>query len=350
MRQAGVELIEELTHTAAIGPFDAAQHLRHFARVRRRLSDHLRTSHPDLVLLVDFGDFNLPIVAPLAKQAGCRVVYYVSPQLWAWGRFRLRWVQRYVDRMLVLFKFEEAFYQRAGVPVTWVGHPLIDAARSSRSREEAINALGLNPHRMTVGLLPGSRASEIRRHLPLLLRAAARIAWDMPGVQFLILKTPQADPALFKPLTTQRDIDMIVVENQIYDGLTAMDAAIVTSGTATLETALLGVPMVVVYRTSWPTYAAAALVIRVPHIAIVNVLAHTRLVPEFVQHRARPSRVAREIIALLRDETRRHAMRAGFEQAKEQLGPPGAIERAARAVLEEIHQHSARSRETKNNA
>jgi len=336
MRQAGVELIEELTHTAAIGPFDAGAHLRHFLRVRTRLKQHLQTAQPDLVLPVDFGDFNLPVVAPMAKRAGCRVVYYVSPQLWAWGRFRLRWVQRYVDRMLVLFKFEEAFYQQAGVSVTWVGHPLSDVARPRRPRELVVTSLGLNPHRMTVGLLPGSRASEIRRHLPLLLRAASRIAWDMPGVQFLVPKAPQAEARYFQPLQTQRAIDVTVREDQFEECLQAMDAAIVASGTATLETALAGVPMAVVYRTSWPTYWGARTVLRVPHIAIVNVLAKTALVLEFVQHHARPAQIAREIVELLRNATRRDAMRAGFQHMKEQLGPPGAVERAARAVVEEL--------------
>ncbi len=336
MRQAGVTLLDELTQTASIGPIDAAKHLRRFAQARARLAAHLATTKPELVLLIDFGDFNLPVVAPLAKQAGCRVVYYVSPQVWAWGRFRLRWVKRYVDRMLVLFKFEETFYQQAGVPVTWVGHPLPETARASCSREQAQRDFGLNPWRVTVGLLPGSRTGEIVRHLPLLLATARQIVWQMPGAQFLLSKTSEVPEHVFRPLAGQRDIEIHTAVDRFYDGLQVMDVAIVASGTATLEAALFDVPMVVVYRTSLPTYLAARMVVRVPQVALVNVLAGDTIVPEFIQHHAQPHRIAQEVVGLLRDEPRRVAMRQALHALRDQLGPPGAVERAARAVLEEI--------------
>ena len=294
--------------------------------------------------MVDFGDFNLPVVAPLAKRAGCRVVYYISPQLWAWGRFRLRWIRRYVDRMLVLFRFEEAFYQRLGIPVTWVGHPLVDPAlqggvetrASSRPREQAMAALGLNPWRMTVGLLPGSRAQEIRRHLPVFLDAASRIAWRMPGAQFLVPTVPGIPPGLLEPLATPRATDLMVSERPMAECLPAMEVALIASGTATLEAALMEVPMVVVYRTSWPTYLAARAVIRVPHIAMVNVIAGKEVVPEYVQHRARPARIAQEIVGLLRQAQHREAMRQELRKVREALGPQGAVERTARAILSEL--------------
>jgi len=285
---------------------------------------------------VDFGDFNLPVIAPLAKRAGCRVLYYVSPQLWAWGRFRLRWVRRYVDRMIVLFKFEEEFYRRLGIPVTWVGHPLLDTADETGSREQAQQALGLNPWRMTVGLLPGSRRGEIARHLPLLVSAAQRIAWHMPGVQFLVPKAPSAAPQWFAALDGRHGLDVVACENRMRDCLRAMDAAIVASGTATVEAALCEVPMVVVYRTSWPTYLAARLVVRVPHIAMVNHIAGRAVVPEYVQMRATPAGIARELVELLRSEERRNAMRQELRRVKDLLGPPGAVERAAQVVLEEL--------------
>ena len=335
MQEAGVELLDELTHTASIGPFDAATHLRRFARARKRLAAHLALKRPDAVILVDFGDFNLPVIAPLAKRFGCRVLYYISPQLWAWGRFRLHWVRRYVDRMIVLFKFEEVFYRRLGIPVTWVGHPLIELAKASVSREQTLTELGLNPWRITVGLLPGSREQEIRRHLPLLLASARRIEWAMPGVQFLLPKTPQANPTLFQAVG-ECGLDVIVCENRLDDCLSVMDGAIITSGTATLEAALCEVPMVVVYRTSWPTYLVAKTVVRVPRIAIVNLLGDAPVVPEFVQHRATPRRVATALIELLRSDKRKAAMKANLRMVKERLGDPGAVERAARVVLEDL--------------
>ena len=342
MRAAGVALLDELTRTAAIGPFDAARHLRHFLHARHTLEGHLAAQKPDLVLLVDFGDFNLPVMAPLAKRAGCRVVYYISPQLWAWGRFRLRWVKRYVDRMLVLFPFEERFYRRHGIPVTWVGHPLVDAVGTAPvlSKEEAQRRLGINPWRLTVGLLPGSRAQEVRRHLPLLCQAASRIAWRMPGVQFLIPQAPTIAEELLAPAARAPAFDAVVVQQPLADCLPAMEAALIASGTATLEAALHEVPMVVVYRTSWPTYLAAKLVVRVPHIAMVNLLAGARVVPEYVQHRATPGRIAQELIGLVRDQPRMEQMKTCLRAVREALGPPGAIERAAHAVLEELMTHS----------
>ena len=336
LQAVGVELLDDLTQAAAIGPFDAVRHLRRFAQARNRFAAHLQARRTDAVILIDFGDFNLPVIAPIAKRAGCRVLYYVSPQLWAWGRVRLRWVRRYVDRMLVLFQFEEAFYREAGIPVTWVGHPLLDAVKPSAPREQLQHDLGLNPWRMTVGLLPGSREQEVKRHLPLLLSAAQRIAWHMPGVQFLLPKAPHVPARCFAPLEAHPGLAVRVCENRIGDCLAVMDSAIVTSGTATLEAALREVPMVVVYRTSLPTYLAARAVVRVPHIAMVNLIAGKTIVPECVQHRATSHRIARELVALLRSHERREAMREALRRVVEQLGLPGAVERTARAVLEEL--------------
>jgi lipid-A-disaccharide synthase len=271
------------------------------------------------------------------KHHGIPVVYYISPQVWAWGRWRLRAIRRHVERMIVFFPFEETFYQREGIPVTWVGHPLVESARSTMSREDALTRFGLNAWRMTVGLLPGSRRDEIRRHLPLMLNAARQIAWDMPGVQFLLLKAPTIAQEVFGAALARAGLEVRIAEGLPYDALQVMDAAVVASGTATLETALMGVPMTVVYRTSWPTYAAARLVLRIPHIALVNVLAEGRVVPEFVQHRARPAGIARAIVELLRNNERRAQMKEILQrQVTERLGPPGAVERAADAVLHSL--------------
>ena len=334
MARAGASLLEDLTKTAAIGPFDAARHLAAFARAKRRLEEHLRATRPDLVILVDFGDFNLPVIAPLVKRHRIPIAYYISPQLWAWGRWRLRYIRRYIDRMIVFFPFEETFYRREGIPVTWVGHPLVESARPALSRDEAMRRFGLNPWRRTAGLLPGSRERELARHLPLMLAAARRIAWHMPGVQFLLPKSPAIPRATLEERLAPSGLDVRVSEGPISDALQLMEAAVVASGTATLEAALCETPMVVVYRTSWPTYLAARAVVRVPHIAMVNVMAQTCVVPEFVQHRATPRRVADAMSRLLRDEEWSAQMKAALRLVKKRLGPPGAVERAAKVVLE----------------
>ncbi len=334
MQRAGVSLLDDLTSASAIGPFDALRHLGRFIRARRLLSAHLETQRPNLVILVDCGDFNLPIVAPLAKRFGCRVVYYISPQVWAWGRFRLRWIRRYVDHMLVLFPFEEECYRRAGVPVTWVGHPLVDLAKPCTPPQEALARYGLNPWRRTVGLLPGSRAHELARHLPLFLRTARRIAWRMPGVQFLLSCPPTTPASWFEQSLAHAAVDVHLAEGSLYDALQLMDAALVTSGTATLEAALCAVPMAVVYRTAWPTYLMARAVVRIPHIAMVNVVAQRQVVPEFLQHHATPQRLAEAIVGLLRDEARRTDMKTSLRDVTQRLGPPGGVSRAAHAVLD----------------
>ena len=336
MQRAGVSLLQDLTTTATIGPFDASRHLAAFLRAKRRLADTVRRQRPDLAILVDFGDYNLPVIAPLLKRHGIPTLYYISPQLWAWGRFRLRYVRRCIERMIVFFKFEEEFYQREGIPATWVGHPLVDHARPSISREEALTRCGLNPWRRTVGLLPGSRAQEIGRHLPLMLAAAERIAWQMPGVQFLLPRAPGLPREQIDRHLARARVDVHVAEGSIYDALQVMEAAVVASGTATLETALCEVPMVVVYKTSWPTYLAARAVVRIPHIALVNVIAGREIVPECVQRRAAPERVAGIMVGLLRDDERLEAMRASLRGIRSQLGAPGAVGRAADVVLERL--------------
>lgn len=333
MAQAGATLLDDLTTTAAIGPFDAARHLGRFTRAKRLFTDHLTSHRPDLVILIDFGDFNLPVIAPIAKRHGVPVLYYISPQVWAWGRFRLRYIRRYVKRMIVLFPFEEAFYRREDIPVTWVGHPLMDTGHPTMTKDSACAGFGLNPWRRTVGLLPGSRTHEVERHLPLMLQAAQRITWRMPGVQFLLPKAPHLPYEVLRRWTGRAHVELRIAEGSIYDALQVMEAAIIASGTATLDAALCGVPMAVVYRASWPTYLAARCVLRIPHIAMVNVLAERALVREFVQHRAQPGRIAREIIALLRDDGRATRMRQELRHVTQRLGPPGAVDRAADVVL-----------------
>jgi lipid-A-disaccharide synthase len=372
MQRAGVSLLDDLTQAAAIGPFDAARHLSRLYHATQRLKSHLKAQRPQLVILVDFGDFNLPVIAPMVKRYQIPILYYISPQIWAWGRWRLRFIKRYVDRMVVFFTFEEALYQQEGIPVTWVGHPLMDLATPSMTRNEATQRFNLNPSRMTVGLLPGSREDELRRHLPLLLACASEVAWHMPAVQFLLSKAANISNQTFSPLLakTQRGLrqrtalDLHLADGPLVDALQVMDAAIIASGTATLEAAVCGTPMVVVYRTSWPTYLVGHAVVRIPHIAMVNIVGNPAakgtprcgnatgwwnrqesfregVVPEFVQHRARPTRIARAIIELLRNPQRTETMKTALRHVRDQLGPPGAIDRAAAVVLQFLNQASS---------
>ena len=339
MQRAGCRILDDLTKASAIGPFDAARHLSRLLRAKRLFDAHLRENPPDLVLPVDFGDYNLPVIAPMAKRRGRRVVYYISPQLWAWGGWRMRYVKRYVDRMVGFFPFEETLYKNAGVAATWVGHPLVDAARPSLPRVRAVAAYGLNVWRRTAALLPGSRDDEVRRHLPLMLAAAQRVSWLMPGMQFLLVKAPGVSGEVVEAARARyHQLPLKIADGGACDALQCADAAAVASGTATLEAALSGVPMVVVYRASWPTYAMAKAVVRVPDIGLVNVVAGRRVVPELVQQQATPERLASELIGMLRDGERAQAIKAGLSEVAAKLGPPGAVDRAAAAVLEALQQ------------
>lgn len=336
MQKAGAELLDELTTAASIGPFDAARHLGHFIRAKRLLENHLKVKRPDLVILVDFGDFNLPIIAPLVSRYGIPILYYISPQVWAWGRWRLRYIRRYVQRMIVFFPFEEAFYKREGIPVSWVGHPLVESSGSSLSPQEAMRRFDLNPWRMTVGLLPGSRVREVHRHLPLMLGAAKQIVWHMPGIQFLLPRAAGISREMLESAFRRFDVPVRLAEGPIADSLALMQAALVASGTATLEVAWHEVPMVVVYKTSWLTYLAARMVLRVPHIAMVNLVAGRRVVPELIQHHAQPKRIARELVELLRDEERLKTMQGDLRFVKSRLGSKGVLDRAAALILEQL--------------
>ncbi len=336
MQAAGMELLEDLTAAAAIGPFDAVKHIATLVRARRKFAQCLAERKPDLVVLADFGDFHLPFLAPLAGKAQRRVVYFISPQIWAWGKWRLRYVHAHVNRMIALFPFEEAFYQKEGIPVTWVGHPLAERSRPSIDRAAAGQRWSINPVRMTVGLLPGSRLSEIKRHLPLMLKTAEQITQKMPGVQFLVPVAPGLNAGSFSAAQKYPNLQIHLSDGPLADSLQLMDAALVCSGTATLETALARVPMAVVYRTSWPTYLAAKGVLRIPNIALVNIVAEKPIVPEFVQQQANPKALAQAMITLLRDTNIRQEMILSFEKVRRRLGPPGAIERAAEAILKEL--------------
>jgi lipid-A-disaccharide synthase len=284
------------------------------------------------VVLIDFPDFNIPL-GRRARRRGIPVVYFISPQVWAWRRGRVRALRRMVRKMLVIFPFEEALYRRAGVDVTFVGHPLLDRLQGVPPREEARRALGLGPAERVVALLPGSRRSEVRRHLPLLLRAAARLAADCGPLAAVVAVADGVPLALVEGLVAGAPIAVRLVQGHTYEVLRAADVSLVVSGTATLEAALLGAPMVIAYRMSTLSFALAALLVRVPYIGMANLVAGRGIVPELIQWRATPGRLAAAARALLEDPRAREAMQAGFREVRARLGDPGAPARAAREIL-----------------
>ncbi|HEU4401987.1 MAG TPA: lipid-A-disaccharide synthase [Candidatus Polarisedimenticolia bacterium] len=343
MRAAGLAPLGDAGVMGVTGLLEVLGSLRVIWRAYREACRALERPHgrPDLVLLIDYPDFNLRL-ARRAKKAGVPVLYFVSPQIWAWRKGRVRQIAGVVDRMLVILPFEEEIYRRAGVPVEFVGHPLLDLVRPERDRRQTLAPLGLDPRRTTVALLPGSRHNELRAHLPPMLAAAGILKREFRDLQFVLPVAPTLgreeverivrdlaadDPTLIRP---------VLVVDGSYDAVGAADAAIVASGTATLETALLGVPMVIVYRMNPLTYALARLASDVPHVGMANLIAGERLVPELVQGDCRGAAIARELRRILTDPAAAESMRRGLAGVRARLGRPGAIGRAAAAAWDMI--------------
>ena len=315
-------------------------------RALRDVGRALKAERPALVILVDFPDFNF-WVARLARFYRVPVMYYISPQVWAWRTYRVRTIARLVDRMVVIFPFEDDFYRERGVPVTYVGHPLLETLPTLVDRRALLAQWGLDPERLTLALLPGSRASEIERHLPMMLAAAALIRRAIPTVP-----VPPA-PGLHGPGGTGRKawsrkrgqrpaqgpagtpgLHLKMISGQSYEALTAAHLAVVASGTATVEAALAGTPTVIVYRVSPLTFRVARSLVRVDHMGMANLLAGERLFPELLQDDFTPARLAQEVLDLIGDRERLAAIFQGLARVITRLQGPGASARAAQVALE----------------
>jgi len=326
----GAELLAHVKDLAVVGLLEVVSHLRSLRRVFDRVLSEVDRQLPDVAVLVDYPDFNLRLARHLRRR-GVRVVYYVSPQVWAWRRGRLDTIRKTVDHMLVIFPFEEALYREAGVPVTFVGHPLVDLVHPPADKRGFVTGLGLDPERPVVALLPGSRPKEIAHNLPPLAGAVEKLAGERPELQFLLALAPSLS---FRAVADAfRSLPVHIVANQTHGVLASGTVSVVASGTATVEAALLGAPMVVVYRLAPLTYLLGRRLVKVPHFAMANLIAGERVVPEVIQRELTPERVAAEVRALLDAPARREAMQAGLAEVRRKLGEPGASGRAAAVVL-----------------
>lgn len=333
MKAAGVRLIHGIERLDVIGMVGAAQ-LRAVVRTYAVLRRFLRDAALDAVVLVDNPGLNLRL-ARVAKRAGHRVVYYIAPQIWAWHPGRLRLISRVVDRMLVILPFEAALYRQAGVRCDFVGHPLLDAVAPSYDRDEIRKRFEVNGASRVLGLLPGSREREVRELLPVMLGASAQLARSYPGLRLLIAQAPSIRDGLITELCAGTVLEVRVLRDQPNEVMAAADLLLVASGTATLQAAVVGTPMLIAYRVSWVTYWLARWLIRIDCIGLVNIVAGRRIVPELIQQKATPERLSEEAARLLGDRAAFGAMRAALRAVRESLGSPGASHRAAAAVLAE---------------
>jgi lipid-A-disaccharide synthase len=331
LRAAGLEALAPAEDISVMGLVEVLPRIPRILGILRMLARTAAERRPKAALLVDLPDFNLRLAAKL-KKLGIPVVYYVSPTIWAWRQGRARKIAKVVDRMLCILPFEERFYEGTGVSARFVGHPLAERPppkEASRYRED----LGLAASRTTVALVPGSRPSELRRIFPAMLEAAERIRAIRPDTQFVVPVAPTLSRAQLAPyLAAHRAVDVKLVDGRTEDVVGASDAALVKSGTSTLETALMLRPMVVVYKLSWLSYLVGRLLVRIAHFALVNILAGRGLVPELLQGEASPERMAAEIERLLGDGAAREAQLRGLSDVRASLGEPGAARRVAEEV------------------
>lgn len=330
---AGTEILWDAAELGVVGIAEVLGQARQLWGALSLMKRQIRQERPDALLLVDFPDFNLHL-AGVAARLGIPVVYFISPQVWAWRSGRVRKIRRRVRRMVVFFPFEEAFYRAHGVPVTFAGHPFAETQPIEISPAEARVRLGIDPGSPVFGLLPGSRSSEINRHLEPLFDTARLVQRQVPEAAFLI---PVAETVDSGPITTaaQRSGLPVVALPGAFDlVVAAMDAAVAASGTVTLELALRGVPPVVVYHTGRFTYAIGRLLLKIPFISLVNLIAGRQVVPELVQQDFTPERAAQELLRLGLPGAQRETVLAGIAEVKGRLGPPGAYRRAAAALLE----------------
>lgn len=327
----GGRLLAHVRDLAVVGLLEVLRHLRHLRAVFRSILEEVERDPPAVAVLVDYADFNLRLAREL-KARGVPVVYYVSPQVWAWRRGRIRAIRERVTRMVVIFPFEEPLYREAGVPVTFVGHPLVDLARPAPDRAAFLAGQGLDPGRPVLAVLPGSRRQEVAHNLGPIAGALRLLQARRADLQLALAVAPSLDPGLLD--AGLRGLPVTRVAGHTHALLGAASAGVVASGTATVEAALLGLPMVVVYRVSPLTYALGRPFVRVPHYAMANLIAGRGVVEELIQGAFRPEAVAREVLQLLEDPVRRDRVCEGLGQVRARLGPPGASARAADVVAQ----------------
>lgn len=334
MKESGVAIDYDLTKIAIIGFLEVLKHYLTFRKAFYGIIKKVKERKPQAVVLIDYPGFNLRLAKKL-RGLGVKIIYYISPQVWAWKKNRVYFIKKHIDRMLVIFQFEKAFYAKHGVDVEFVGHPLIDEIKIGFSKQEILSILGLHDYKLTIGLLPGSRPKEIERHLPVMIEAARILLRKYPMTQFVIVKAPTIEEKTLEAYIPP-DMKISIWAENPYDGISACDLCMVCSGTATLETAILNKPMVVVYITSWITYTLAKKLVKIPNIGLVNVVADKQIVPECIQQDATGAKIAKELEAIMINEPRILDIKDELFKVKESLGGGGASQRAAGKILEVI--------------
>ncbi len=330
MQAAGMMNIYHIRELAVMGFWEVIQHLPLLRSVERTLEVVIRGKRPEVLLLIDYPGFNLRF-AEKARKEGVKIIYYISPQVWAWNPGRVKKMRSLIDKMLVVFPFEEEIYKKEGIDVEFVGHPLLEVLGETQGRDEFCTRYGFDRSKQILGLFPGSRKQELERIFPAMLGAARRIH-QKKSVNVAVGISSVLDMEYARSFL-RGDFPVQLIQNATYDVMKNSDLALVTSGTATLETGFYQTPMIVVYKTSFLSYVIGKMLIRIKNIGLVNIIAGETVVPEFIQGRVHPEKLAAEALAMLDDPARLKAIASKLGCVKERLGAPGASRRVAETVL-----------------
>lgn len=334
LREAGARLQVDCAEMAVVGIVEVLFNLRRIMRNLNKLRHELKHNPPDLLILVDYQEFNFKL-ARAAKENGIKVLFYISPQVWAWRPHRVHKIGKLIDMMAVLFPFEEKFYKKANVPVRFVGNPLVDEAKPSKSREETLQQYHLDSSKKVIGLFPGSRRNEIRRILPTQLKAAEILKQKHPELQFILPVASTINEAEITAYTRQHpSLNIELANDHVYNIMQCCDAIITASGTATLEIALMGIPNVITYEISPISYFILKRLVTIENIGLVNIVAEKSIIKEFIQHQATAENIAGEIDKVLTDDEYRNKMISELNQVRARLGKEGGSNNVAQLAHE----------------
>ena len=332
MRDAGVDTLVDSAEMAVVGLVEVIKHFDVISSAFRKLKQIILNNPPDLLILIDYPGFNLRL-AKVAKKAGVKVLYYISPQIWAWRQGRVKKIAALVDHMAVILPFEAPFYEQAGVPVTFVGHPMLDLVTVTMDQPAAAASFNLDPSRRIVGLFPGSRRNEIERLLPEIIAAAVILKGRFPGIQFILPLASTLRREDIEPLLAAAGLEVTITRERIHEMIRSCDAVISVSGTVTLEIALVGTPMVIIYKLAPLTYQLAKRLVKVPNIGLCNIVAGETVVHELIQDQANPAAIADEVGILLTDQANHATIVHKLAAIRAKLGQGGASVRVAQLAL-----------------
>lgn len=335
LRQAGTEIFTDFRELAVMGLVEVLKRYREIKAVFNQLVERLRREKPDLLILVDYPGFNLKL-AKQAHKLGIPVLYYISPKVWAWRPGRVKTIRRYVDHMAVLFPFEETLYQDAGVPVSCVGHPLVDAVHSAFNAQQAKQHFEIEPEHRVLGLFPGSRRSEVEALLPIMLQTAEKIKQRHFDLEVVLPLAPGLDMAFLQPMLKQSGLDIKVVSGDFYDVIRSCDAIVAASGTVTLEIALMGVPHLIVYRVAPMSYRILKRLVKIPYVGLCNIVTHDNIITELLQDEVTVDNLDQHLTPLLTDPQAKSRAEYIRQQVLTALGPAGGADNAAQVILDRL--------------